>query len=167
MKYKTQRQANVGVSIFFVIVCLCACFGIAISKSWGEYYPVYSEASVGLLGIVVFGYYSTYNVKRNIYKKRGECFRGYIIGADVLISGRGEWTYYLKISFFDNGKKIKYTEGYAGDPNKKLKNCECNIYKWRGKYIESDFKTLGKKEKPVNLKIPISKCGRSNKKMYV
>ena len=167
MKYKTQRQAKVGVSLFFLIICLCMCMGIMISKSWGERYPAYAEVSIGLLGMVVFGYHITYNVKRNIYKKKGECFKGYIIGADVLVSGRGEWTYYLKISFFDDGKKIKYTEGYAGNPNKKLKNCECNIYKFRGKYIESDFKTLEKKEKPANLKIPINKCGRIKKKMYV
>ena len=167
MKYKTQRQSKIGISLFFLIICLCLCFGIALSKSWGEYYPVYAEAGIALLGIIVFGYHITYNVKRNIYKKKGECFQGYIIGADVLVNGRGEWTYYLKISFYDNGKKIKYTEGYAGDPNKKLKNCKCNIYKWRGKYIESDLMTLEQKAMPTNLKIPISKCGRSKKKMYV
>lgn len=167
MKYKTQRQAKIGVSFFFFIICMCMCLGIILSKSSGEYYPIYAEISIGLLGIVVFGYHITYNIKRKIYKKKGECFRGYIIGADVLVSGRGEWTYYLKISFFDGGKKIRYTEGYAGDPNNKLKNCECIIYKWRGKYIESDFNTLERKEKPANLKIPISKYGRGKKKMYV
>jgi hypothetical protein len=143
------------------------CLGIILSKSFGEYYSAYTEIAFVLLGLSVFGYYITYDLKRNVYKKNGECFQGHIIGADVIISGRGEWTYYLKISFFDDGEKIKYTEGYEGNPNKKLKNCECNIYKWRGKYIESDFKTLEKKEKPVNLKIPINKRGRSKKKNYV
>ena len=166
MKYKTQRQAKVGVSLIFLIICVCMCIGIALSKSSGEYYPAYAEICVGLLGAIVFGYYITYDVKRNIYKKKGECFRGHIIGADVLVSGRGKWTYYLKISFYDNGEKVKYTEGYAGNPNSKLKSCICNIYKWKGKYIEADFDVLEKKEKPNNLNVPISKYGRK-KKIYV
>lgn len=168
MKYKTQRQSKVGISFFFLMLSVCMCIGIVSSRRVGEYYPAYAEICVGLLGASVFGYYSTYDVKRNIYKKRGECFRGHIIGADVLMSGRGEWTYYLKISFYDNGDKVKYTEGYAGNPNSKLKSCVCNIYKWKGKYIEGDFIALEKKESPINLKIPISKCGRNKKKkLYV
>ena len=72
----------------------------------------------------------------------------------------------MKISFYDNGEKVKYTEGYAGNPNSKHKSCICNIYKWKGKYIEADFDVLEKKEKPNNLNIPISKYGRK-KKIYV
>lgn len=163
-----QRQAKVGVALCILIICLGFCTEIISSKAEGMYYPKYAAVSIGLFGIAVFGYYITYNVKRNIFKKKGERFQGYIVGADEFVRGRGDWTYYLKISFYDDGEKIKYTEGYAGNPNKKLKNRECNIYKWRGKYIESDFTTLEKKEKPANLKIPISKYGRGSKmKMYV
>lgn len=156
-----------GVALCILIICMGFCAEIMPSKAEEKYYPKFAAISIGLFGIAVFGYYITYDEKRNIYKK-GERFQGYIIGADEFMSGRGDWTYYLKISFYDDGEKIKYTEGYAGNPNKKLKNREGNIYKWKGKYIESDFKTLDKKEKPVNLKIPISKYGRnSKKKMYV
>lgn len=168
MKYKTKRQAQIGFSIYFLIGSMCGFWGIVLSRSMGDYYPPYAEACVGLLGLFVFVYYITYDVKRNIYKKKGERFQGHIIGADELISGRGKSTYYLKISFYDNGKKIKYTEGYAGNPNKKLKSYECYIYKWKGKYIEGDFVALGKTDKPVNLKIPISVYGKDKKKkLYV
>lgn len=168
MKYKTIRQAGIGFGVYILIISMCGVVGIVSAKSMGDYYPAYSEVLVGLLGVLVFTYYCTYDVKRNIFKKKGERFQGHIIGAERLVSGRGEWTYYLKISFYDNGKKIKYTEGYAGDPNKKLKSCECYIYKWKGKYIEGDLVALDKKEKSVNLKIPISKYGTDKKKkLYV
>ena len=52
---------------------------------------------------------------------------------------------------------MRYTEGYVGNPNYKLKNISCAVYKWKDKYIEADFNVLDKKEKPHYLEIPISK----------
>ena len=131
----------------------------------GEIYPYIIAVCFWLAGILVLLYYLTYDVKRNRFKKFGECFPGQIIGADVFMEGRGEWTYCLLISFYDEGDLVRYTEGYKGNPNQKLKSCECKIYKMNGKYIEADLKGLDKGEKPHDLKIPVKmRFFRKNKK---
>ncbi len=46
--------------------------------------------------------------------------------------------------------------------------CSCNVkrnfYRKKDKYIEGDFNTLGKKESPVNLRIPVGKYKLGKKK---
>ena len=72
-------------------------------------------------------YCLSYNAKRNYYKKHGECFIGYIVGADLLIGGRGIYSYHLKVQFRENNrKKILLTEAYIGDPNNILKKRNCH-----------------------------------------
>ena len=107
-----------------------------------------------LLGIIPFVYCLSYDAKRNAYKKKGICIQGHIIGTYKVSNRRGAGTYYLKICFWDNGKKIMHTEGYVDNPNFMLSASSCNIYKWRGKYIEADLNTL-ENEKSHKLEIPI------------
>ena len=109
-----------------------------------------------LTGALLLAYFLTYDVKRNKFKQNGECIPGRIIGAQEVVSRRGV-TYYLLIAFNDNGTKIRYTEGYKGDPNLKLRSRDCNIYKLNGKYIEADFQALGKDEWAQALNIPVEK----------
>lgn len=86
--------------------------------------------------------------------KRGICIPGSIISAERIVGGKRKRAYFLNIQFFDGVYKIRYTEAYFGDPNDILKNRRCNIYKWKGKYIEADFNTLDKEETPDGI-IPI------------
>lgn len=167
MRYKTKREAHKICSIFGLVCGISICVGNI--GEYGYYYPIIGSICCALLGLAVFIYCWTCNVKRNLYKKRGEYFEGKVIGAERSFNGRGEDTYYLLISFYENGtRKIRYTEGYVGNPNKKLKGLGCSIYKYGGRYIEADLNILASQEKIRNLNIPISKRrGIRKNKRYV
>ena len=168
LKYKTKRQACIWVAVWILIACLCWFISIVYGRNRNEYFIPGIEYFILLFGIGVLTYFLTYDVKRNHFIKCGECIPGCITGAECEVNGRGEWTYYLLISFYDNGQKIKFTEGYVGDPNDKLKSCECNIYKWNGKYIEADLQPLEREQMPVKLNIPVNKYrGKNKNKKYV
>lgn len=156
MKYKTKRESYKFYSIFVLVCGISICIGNI--AEYGHYYPVIGSICCALVGLAVFIYCWTCNLKRNLYRKRGEHFEGRIIGAERSFNGRGQDTYYLLISFYENGiRKIRYTEGYVGNPNRKLKSRGCSIYKYRDRYIETDLNVLASQDKSPNLNIPISK----------
>lgn len=169
MKYKTRREYHKGLSIICLLFGICG-FGIAglcILTYAGESDDLTIRMGIcsAIIGIGIFIYCWTCNVKRNRIKKKGERYEANIIGAEWLLNGRGEDTYYLLISFYENGeRKIRYTEGYVGSPNYKLKSTKCEIYRWKNKYIETEFEVLDKKENPVQLNIPITKYRFFHKK---
>ena len=151
MKYKTVREngkaLSVGGLFFGVIGIFCTIF-ILLTEGDALNDPAsFIGLYIGLLSILGFVFCWTSDVKRKRFMKYGKKFNGYIIGAEWHFNGRGEDIFYLLISFHEDGtKKIHYTEGYVGNPNYKLQNRECEIYKWHNKYIETGFHPLNKKE---------------------
>ena len=162
MKYKTRREYHKGLSI---ICLLFGIYGLGISglciltyAGESDDVPLCMGICTTIIGIGIFIYCWTCNFKRNRMKEKGKRYEANIIGAEWLLNGRGEDTYFLLISFHDNGeRKIRYTEGYVGNPNYKLKNIGCEIYKWKNKYIETGFAVRDKNEKLGKLNIPITK----------
>ncbi len=73
------------------------------------------------------------------------------------VYSRPEYSYHLMVSFNDNGEKILYTEAYKGYPSSRLKSANCNVYKWKGKYIEADFDLKSTYETHQSVMIPIQK----------
>ena len=162
MKYKTRREYHKGLSIIcllfgiysFVVVILNVITYSRESDNMDMRMSIFST----VMWVGIFVYCWTCNFKRNRMKKRGKRYEANIIGAEWLLNGRGEDTYFLLISFHENGeRKIRYTEGYVGNPNYKLKSTKCEIYKWKNKYIETGFEVRDKKEKSGKLNIPITK----------
>lgn len=155
MKYKTARQNHIVISFFFMLFCICLGIPILKYRTVGDisYYIV--AMSIFLTGILFFIHSVTYDRKRNIYKKNGISIPGNIISAERMLGTEKTKKYFLKIQFYDEGNKIRYTEAYVGNPNTILKNCNCNIYKWKGKYIEADFNILDKENKTTEEIIPI------------
>ena len=161
MKYKTVRESgrplSVGGLLIGVIGIFCTIFILMMKGDALNDPASFVGLYIGLLSILGFVYCWTSDVKRKVFRKYGKKFNGYIIGAEWRLNGRGEDTYYLLISFHEDGtRRIRYTEGYVGNPNCKLRNMECEIYKWHNKYIEMGFNLLNKNEKPVPLHIPIT-----------
>ena len=156
MRYITIRQSNIGLGFLFFLSALCLGYGQLLMNRDNEIMPKVKAACIFIVGIMIFVYFLSYNVKRNMYKKLGKCIPGRIVGADV-VWGRHENSYHLKISFYDDGEKMLYTEAYKGHPGSKLKSSSCNIYKWKGRYIEADFDLKSKREVHQGLTIPIQK----------
>ena len=163
MKYKTVRESRKIISLLVLLLfglpgMFCTLFILLTVDDAVIDQVSFLGLYMGLLSILWFLDCFTGNIKRKIFIKYGEKLKGNIIAAESLINGKGEDTYYLLISFYEGGlRKIRYTEGYEGSPNYKLKSADCEIYKWHNRYIETGFKALDKKEKPVHLNIPISK----------
>lgn len=163
MKYKTTRESRKNISLLVLLLfglpgIFCTLFILLIVDNAAINQASFLGLYMGLLSILWFLDCFTGIFKRKLFIKYGEKFKGNIIGAENLVNGRGEDTYYLLISFYEGGiRKIRYTEGYEGSPNCKLKNTDCEIYKWHNKYIETGFNALDKKEESAHLNIPISK----------
>lgn len=165
--YKTRRENNLCEATYILFICVF--FFLGVMLFWRKETPIllYLQIPIELSAICYFAYCITYDKKRKSYKKHGERIQGYIIGAEERIYGKGSNTFYLLISFDDNGKKIKYTEGYVGDPNYYLISRICSIYKCNGEYIEADFVTRGNFKDSSGLGIPITKYQKNSKKMCV
>ncbi len=166
IKYKTKREEEFYTGVISAIMTLF--FFITIVLGWGD--SLHSdEVKMAVIffvaGIVYTVYYLTPNCKRKKYAKNGETFAGTIIGAHFFFQGRGEHAYYLIIAFYENGeRKLRYSEPYAGSPRCKLRDTSCEVYKWKGKYIEGGFHGLYKGEESKNLPIPISEYHSRNRK---
>ena len=167
MKYKTRRQKNIYEAARLLFICINLC--IVVVLFLGKEVPalMYLQLPIELLSICYLIYCLTYDIKRKRYKNNGECFQGYIIGAEEQYYDNGSNTFYLLISFDDNGKKIKYTEGYVGDPNLYLVSRMCSIYKYNGEYIEADLIQGEHINESSTLGIPTTNYQKSSKKMYV
>lgn len=152
----TKRQSNIGIGFHCLLSTLCFGGWVLLTREEDDHFAVVKAVIIFLVGILSLIYFLTYNVKRNMYKKLGKCIPGRIVGADV-VWGRHENSYHLKISFYDDGEKMLYTEAYKGHPGSKLKSSSCNIYKWKGRYIEADFDLKSKREVHQGLTIPIQK----------
>lgn len=158
MKYKTVRQDSILGSFAFLIALAIFLWAASIAKS--TVYIIITGCAF-LAGLLVFIYTITYNVKRKYFKKHGKCIPGKIVAADKVFARMGH-EYYFKVEFFDDGEKILYTEGYKGNPFFLLKDMECNVYKFNGKYVEADFHLREKPEDcrkppiPVNNRDPVS-----------
>ena len=104
--YRTYRQKAEDSTFFAVYFFISGCvgFGIAFSDEMKESpHLLIMPIAVGILTIGWFVYSISGNAKRNKYKKKGECFPGYIIGAEMLLTGERYNRYCLLISFNDNG----------------------------------------------------------------
>lgn len=173
MKYKTKRERFKYISIIGLLIGLLGFGALFLScfveeEAEDRFVEVGTILPISIAVIIQFFYCWTYDVRRNRMRKYGEKFEARIIGADCKINVKDEYTFYLMIQFFENGeKKIRYTEGYCGNPNLKLRSTSCNVYKWKNKYIEADLEALDKNEKPYNMRIPITpyRLFRKNKKL--
>lgn len=153
MKYKTVREANKGYTIIGLVI---GSFGLFVAilcvfayKGENNNTNIVMNLILAFIGIGSFVNSWTCNLKRNKMKRHGEKFKARIIGAQCLFNARDEDTFFLLIEFYENGeKKIRYTEGYYGNPNHYLRSAACEVYKWKNKYIETGFDVLDKKEKP-------------------
>ncbi|MBO6207589.1 MAG: hypothetical protein J6O73_11680 [Lachnospiraceae bacterium] len=154
MKYVTGYYIHAIFSFFVMLLSIW--LGVQIIRFRTEGDISYYIVAIALfsIGILYFVYSLVGVFRHNVYKKYGLCIPGRIIGAERIL-GRKNGRYFLKIQFFDEVMKIRYTEAYLGNPNHILQDCFCNIYKWRGKYIESDFNTLNEKEESFVEIIPI------------
>lgn len=149
IKFKPTRQSDI---IFAIITG--AFFGTGISLIvMTEEYPYILIPFAWVICALPLVYCMTYSKKLRNFKENGIRIPGHIIGAYRQIAGRGVHIYYLKIAFFEDGDKVLCTQGYYKDPNSTLADTKCNVYKWKGKYLEADFNTLRKGEKPKDLKI--------------
>ncbi len=173
VKYKTKREEEIylktllflGVSLGGIVILLdlyCVIFkGENVSEDFFSKCCLFFAMTIGLL------YYFIPKYKRKIYAQKGELFAGNVIGADCMIQGRGEHAYYLIIAFYENGeRKLRYSEPYAGSPRCKLRDTSCEVYKWKGKYIEGGLHGLYKGEESKNLPIPISEYHSRDRKKY-
>ena len=160
LKYITMGQEI--LFILYMLAGMLLCYGVlytTIYFIWNDHEtPIYVGPGLLLLGIIIWGFcfYNADTRRRNRYKKHGECFPGVIVGADRQSIPRGKDEYFLIIEFEENGeKKIKYTQGYSGNPIDYLQSCKCNIYKWRGRYIEADLQVKQSRKQVIELRIPI------------
>ena len=104
-----------------------------------------------LVGATPFGKFVVCETKRENCKKYGKCIPGHITMAYQFNIDR----YSLLISFFDDREKLLVTELYTRNPNYILKDCNCNVYKWKGTYVEDDFNSCGDDDMGQILQIPI------------
>lgn len=159
MKYKTVREAQKPLVIIPLIIGIFAvCILILMLLTGKDDGLVPLVVSAIVLGIGSFVYcWSGPSIRKRYYKK-GKRYDAVIVGAEWLLNGRGEDTFYLIIRFYDESKGILYrkTNGYVGSPNVKLKSVNCSVYEWKGKYMEGDFQTVEKGSKGC-LDIPVSK----------
>ncbi|MCR5108309.1 MAG: hypothetical protein K6B28_09115 [Lachnospiraceae bacterium] len=154
-KYKPVRQSN---TIFAIITGVF--FGIGTTLNViGEEYPYIIIPFAWVICALPLVYCLSYSNKLEAFKANGICIPGHIIGAYEQHPGRGPSIYYLKIAFFEDGDKVLCTQGYYKDPNFILADTKCNVYKWKGKYLEADFNTICIGEKPKNLKIYAGSTG--------
>lgn len=152
IKYKTTIQAYFGTTLIILICYVIA--GIVVIIKGGEIIPLYVAPCLWILGVVPLIAVLVYNAKRNKIKENGKCMPGRIVGAYEMLSRGRSSIFYLKIYFFDNGEKYLCSEGYIGNPNVKLADSKCRIYKWKGRYIVDDFNTMVKGEKNSKGRIP-------------
>ena len=166
---EAKRCAPIAVIfiLFAGFIFAGAMFGRSKELHSDFYKSLFLSISVGLLGIGWFYYSVSGNSKRKHFKKMGQCFPGYIIEAESRGIPAGDGTFYLLISFEDNGKKIKYSEAYSGDPNVYLQSRNCNIYKYKNKYIEADLVPVDELTETHYLNIPISDFQGFSKDKYV
>lgn len=149
MRYKTRRE---DLLIIHIIIILC-CLGKGYVMIHDQL-PLWLIFATGALGGGVLLY--ALDLRRKWYKKKGVRLDGYISECKRYPNGRGEDIYFLVITFTDNGeKKTRKTEGYMGNPNCKLLNRKCSIYKWNGKYIEADFHVAPESMHKKMLDIPV------------
>ncbi|MBO6207955.1 MAG: hypothetical protein J6N53_14050 [Lachnospiraceae bacterium] len=174
IKYKTRRQqAERCAPIAMVFILLAGymfaafLFGHMREQRQDYYEYLFMAISIGGLCIGWFFYSVSGNLKRNNFKKNGICFPGYIIGAEEICDSTGSGTFFLLILFDDNGKKIKYSEAYCGDPNIYLQSRSCNIYRYKNKYIEADLLHVEELTDKHYLNIPITKYKGLSKDTYV
>lgn len=149
MRYKTRRENLIVMHILIFLGCL---FGVY--QLIADQFPLWLILATSALGGTVLLY--ALDLRRRWYMKKGERLDGYISECKRQLNGRGEDIYFLVINFTDNGeKKTRKTEGYMGNPNYKLLNRKCSVYKWNGRYIEADFNMAqGSNHKKI-LDIPI------------
>ncbi len=165
--YKTRRQDYSYMGGMCSLLCLISCIIYGISLKTEERYVLWLLIIAAVICIYWFIYSITCNTKRRIYKKKGKRFSGVIIGAEEERTGRGSNTYYLLISFYDEHRRIKYTEGYVGDPNYYLISRKCSIYKYNGEYIEADLVPGKFFNEASGLGISITKYKKTSKNRYV
>lgn len=154
MTYMTKRQSNIGIGFLCLLSTFCFGGWVLLAREEDDHFAVVKAVIIFLVGILSLIFFLTYNVKRSIFKRHGKCIPGKIIGAES-VYGRYENSCHLMISFYDNGEKVLYTEAYKGYPSSRLKSTNCNVYKWKGKYIEADLDLKSKKEIYQRLMIPI------------
>lgn len=174
IKYITHRQQAkrcAPIAIVFILIAgymfVASMFGQINEQNQDDYEYLFMSISIGILCIGWFLYSISGNFKRNSFKKNGECFPGYIIGTEEICNSKGSDIYFLLISFDDNGKKIKYSEAYSGDPNVYLQSRSCNIYKYKNKYIEADLVSVDEITDTHYLDIPITEFKGFSKDTYV
>lgn len=155
MKYIPVRYTHVILSFFIMLFCIRLGVPIIKFRTRGDISELIVAIGLFSFGILYFLYSLVCVIRRYVYKKNGTCIQGCIIGAERIMGQKRTGSYFLKILFFDEVKKVRYTEAYMGNPNDILQDCFCNIYKWKGKYIEADFNTLGEKQESFVEMIPV------------
>ena len=159
MKYKTLKDLFKPFVIFFLVLWMAMlALNILEMTSNSEIYggfPWLFMVSYFIADISILIYSYSGDIIRKKYIKNGRRLEGYIDSAQEYFSGRFESRYVLKISFNDRQKKIRKTELYLGNPNRKLSSRKCSIYELNGKYIEADFSVASGKDKAHELNIPI------------
>lgn len=171
MKYKTVREAQKALVIIPFILGIFAICILILTLMTGKNDDLLMIITLTIiLGIGSFIYCWSGPIIQKHYYKKGKRYDAVIIGAEWLLNGRGEDTYYLIIRFYDDTKRLLYrkTNGYVGSPNVKLKSENCSVYEWKGKYMEGDFQTVEKGTKGC-LNIPVTKYKqlRTKGKEYV
>ena len=150
MGYENKRLSRKGIfSCLFIIFVFMAIYLITRNE---EDVSSYIQALLVLLaGGGPLVYSSAYEKMRDYCKQYGERIPGRITSVY-----RCNWDeYYLAISFFDGKEKRLITGVYTANPNFCLKDCNCNIYKWKDRYVEADFNSLSKDEQSQVLQIPV------------
>lgn len=144
MKFKPVRQSNA----VFVLIIDIFFGGLATMILFLSDYPKIIIPCVWAAFALPLVYCLSYSKKLKTFKQNGICIPGCIIGVYEQISSSAPNVYYLKIVFFEDGDKELCSQGYYKDPNRTLADTKCNVYKWKGKYLEADFNTLCKGDHP-------------------
>lgn len=162
MEYQTRRtyKRGEGLKIFIVaiagIIC-CFILSSGLSNQPDDIYIIMGYLLINIIFIGLFIYYWSDKYFRSRYFKYGVRYDAKIIGAEYALEvWQDSHTYFLIIEFNENGRVLRRkTQGYVGNPNIRLKSPSCSIYKWKGKYMEGDFKTSDRQQCYCN--IPIQK----------
>ena len=135
IRYITLKQ-------YFAVAIMIPYTGILIALSMAGFSYIFEDCTnfipFLIISLLLLNCIS-YSIKKFVFKIFGKKYAGKIVKAEMVI-GRGENTYFLFIEFYKNKKKlIRRTSGYMGNPNRYLKNTECNVYEFLGSFIENDF----------------------------
>lgn len=171
MKYQTKRESIRPLSLAMFAIGMFYVYAKTSDRlihgdAYFDLIPfIITMILVSLITGGFFIYSFTANIKRNWFKRKGIRYDGRVVGAEIETHERSEDVYFLRIEFTENGsKKVRLTEGYVGDPSRKLRSLQCDIYELNGKYMEANFNVRKRKESMKDLYIPISKHKMSSRK---